>query len=226
MNTAIIVAAGSGTRFASDTPKQFVLLKGRPIIVHTIERFERCTAVDHIVVVAADEHLQTISEMASDADFSKISALTGGGSSRTASVINGFSKVSVETEIVLVHDGVRPLVSSSDIEATIEKAKMVGAACLTAPVTDTIKIVDNNMIDGTIERRALRRALTPQAFRYEILKRALAEIDEGLEMTDECQLLERLGIEIAAVNGSSRNIKITEAADLIAAAAYLDAGIV
>ena len=120
-------------------------------------------------------------------------------------------------EIVVVHDGARPLVDVEEISRTVEKAKETGAACLVAEVTDTIKEVAGGAILKTIERANLRRALTPQAFRYEILKRAF-ESSEGNEFaTDESSLVERIGVKVSIVEGAPQNIKITRAEDLILA---------
>ena len=119
-----------------------------------------------------------------------------------------------QREIVAIHDGARPLVSSDEIALTIGKAVQTGAACLVAPVTDTIKTVENNTITGTVDRTRLRRALTPQAFRYDILRDALAGSDLGEDVTDECYLAEKLGVEIGLVEGSPHNIKITHAGDI------------
>jgi 2-C-methyl-D-erythritol 4-phosphate cytidylyltransferase len=130
--------------------------------------------------------------------------------------LNGLNAIESERcEIVAVHDGARPLVSVEEISATIEKAKETGAACLVAAVTDTIKEVADGKIIGTIDRSKLRRALTPQCFRYEILKRAFAENEISEIVTDECFLVERLGYEIATVEGSAQNIKITLKEDFV-----------
>jgi 2-C-methyl-D-erythritol 4-phosphate cytidylyltransferase len=202
-----------------------VLLRGKPVLIHTLERFQTCDAIDNIVVTVAEDQVETVVDIVTKAGITKLSAVVAGGSFRAASVRNGFEAVQLPTDIVVVHDGVRPLVSAAEIENTIEQANEVGAACLTAPVADTIKSVDNGRIIGTIDRQPLRRALTPQAFKYEILKRALSEniLDENV--TDECQLVERLGNEIAAVEGDPYNIKITTSGDLAVAEALLRASI-
>ena len=137
-----------------------------------------------------------------------------GGATRAASVFNGLSSVEDDVEIVAIHDGARPLVSVDEIERTIAKAKEMGAACLVAPVTDTIKSIRGNEISGTLDRSKLRRALTPQAFKIEVLRRAfeMGELDE--DVTDDCYLVEKLGHPIAFIEGSARNIKITHADDL------------
>ncbi len=221
MNTAIIVAAGSGTRFNSERPKQFLDLLGKPVIIHTIERFEACPEVSTIVLVLAEEEVTAFTESVKKYNFSKLAQIVAGGGSRTASVLNGFRAVDPTTEVVAVHDGARPLVTSSEIGVTIRRAAEDGAACLVAAVTDTIKEVVGDQIVGTVDRRVLRRALTPQAFRYAILHEAFENADNLATATDECFLVEELGHEIATIPGSARNIKITHAEDLILAEAIL-----
>ena len=146
-----------------------------------------------------------------------------GGETRSQSVQNGFRAASQGTEFVAVHDAARPLVTGAEILRTIEGAKETGAACLTSPVTDTIKEVKGKRINRTIDRLSLRRAVTPQVFRYDILRDALFSSDLGEAVTDECFLVEKIGGEIAYIEGSSRNIKITVPDDLIIAEALLKA---
>jgi len=224
MNTAIIVAAGSGKRFDAATPKQFLDLNGKPVIIHTLERFQACPSVDAIVAVVGPGDVARLTEMAAAANITKLTAVTAGGETRAESVRNGFAEVDASAEIVCVHDGVRPLVTPDEIARTIDAAVHFAAACLTAPVTDTIKTVEYDKITGTIDRTTLRRALTPQAFRYGILRDALAAADLGEAVTDECLMVERSGVMITTVEGSTRNIKITHKDDLTIAAAFLSEG--
>ncbi len=222
MNTAIIVAAGSGTRFNSQRPKQFLEVLGKPVIIHTIERFEDCPDVSEIILVLAEEEIAEFSESVKKYNFTKLRSIVAGGGSRAQSVLNGFAAVDPATNVVAVHDGARPLVTSSEIGVTIRRAAEDGAACLVAPVTDTIKEVDGDHIVGTVDRRVLRRALTPQAFRYAILHEAFENADNLATATDECFLVEELGYQIATIPGSARNIKITHAEDLLLAEAILN----
>ena len=221
MNTAIIVAAGGGNRFNSKTPKQFAEILGKPIIIHTLEKFEACEAVSQVVLVLPLNEISAFESLIEKFELTKIKRVVAGGASRAESVLNGLNAADPETDIVAVHDGVRPLVSIDEITATIEKARETGAACLVAVITDTIKQIDGGMITGTLDRTKLRRAMTPQAFRYSILREAL---DQGIldyDITDECMLVERLGHQIAYVDGSSRNIKITLPEDRVLAEALL-----
>ncbi|MET0754078.1 MAG: 2-C-methyl-D-erythritol 4-phosphate cytidylyltransferase [Pyrinomonadaceae bacterium] len=218
MNTAIIVAAGSGTRFGAQVPKQFVEILGKPLIIHTLERFENCPAIDEIILVLPAKDIENFQKT----NLTKLKKTVAGGKTRAESVFNGLKAISGEAEIVAVHDGARPLVSCEEITATIEKARDAGAACLVATVSDTIKEVSGGKISGTIDRAKLRRALTPQCFRIEILHTAFAQADLSEAATDECFLVEKAGFEIAVVEGSAKNIKITTPEDLILAEIFLE----
>lgn len=221
MNTAIIVAAGSGQRFDPTQPKQFVHIHGKPLVIHTLERFEACPAIDEIVLVLSEVGRTEFEISNFRSEITKLKNIVVGGATRAESVRNGLAAVSDGCEIVAVHDGARPLVSLDEIAATVAKASETGAACLVAAVTDTIKTIRGDEIAGTLDRDKLRRALTPQAFKIEVLRSAfdLGEIDETV--TDECYLVEKLGHPIAFVEGSSRNIKITRPEDIIFAEAIL-----
>ncbi|MCA1624303.1 MAG: 2-C-methyl-D-erythritol 4-phosphate cytidylyltransferase [Acidobacteria bacterium] len=219
MNTAIIVAAGKGTRFReAKKRKQFLEVLGKPLVVHTLQRFEDCSAVNEMILVLPEKEIENFLQIAEKFGLKKLTKIVSGGETRPASVLKGLNAVeSNKTEIVAIHDGARPLVSNDEIIKTINKAKQTGAACLVASVTDTIKEVSGETIVRTVDRAKLRRALTPQAFRYEILKRAFTENDFDEKATDECFLVEKLGVEISVVEGSARNIKITNKEDLILA---------
>ena len=216
MNSAIIVAAGSGTRFGTKTPKQFLEILGKPLLIYTLERFEFCSVIDEIILVLSAEEIINFRQTAKNYNLTKLAKVIPGGQTRAASVLNGLNVIDSQScEIVAVHDGARPLVSVEEISATIKKAGETGAACLVAEVTDTIKEVADGKIIGTIDRSKLRRALTPQCFRYEILKRAFAENKISEIVTDECFLVEKLGYEVATVEGSAQNIKITRQEDFV-----------
>jgi 2-C-methyl-D-erythritol 4-phosphate cytidylyltransferase len=218
MNVAIIVAAGSGTRFGSEMPKQFLEILGKPLVVHTLERFESCTAINQIILALPIGEIERFSKIAENYRLRKLVKVVAGGKTRAESVFKGFNAIDKESaEIVAVHDGARPLVSPAEITRTIEQARETGAACLVATVIDTIKEVSNGKIIRTIDRAKLRRALTPQCFRYEILKRAFAENEISEIATDECFLVEKSGYEIAAVEGSAKNIKVTTPEDFVLA---------
>jgi 2-C-methyl-D-erythritol 4-phosphate cytidylyltransferase len=223
MNTAIIAAAGQGSRMASDRPKQFLLLAGIPIIFHTLKRFEECDSVQEVVVVLPAEESAGFLSMAGKFSLRKLARVVPGGETRADSVKRGLMAIRPATaEIVAVHDGVRPFVTVSEIDQTITAAKESGAAILAAQSIDTIKEIEGKSIVRTLDRNRLRRALTPQCFRYDILTRAFENVDvHDPSITDESYLVERIGEPVVIVEGSARNIKITTRQDLIAAEAYL-----
>ena len=217
MNVAIVVAAGKGTRLGGDRPKQFLELGGVPVIIHTLRQFERSKQVNEVITVLPAEDTAGFESLAQNFELTKVAHVVTGGATRAQSVRNGLKAIT-EAEIVAVHDGVRPFVTPEEIDEVIQAAERYGAAILTAPVADTIKRVESNHIVRTISRAELRRALTPQCFRFDILKRAYNQLDEleslGIEVTDESMLVEKLGVSVIAVEGSARNIKITNEADL------------
>jgi 2-C-methyl-D-erythritol 4-phosphate cytidylyltransferase len=225
MNIAIIAAAGAGTRMASDRPKQFLLLAGTPVIFHTLKVFEQCDSIDEVIVVLPAEESAGFLSLAGKFGVRKLARVVPGGATRSDSVKRGLMAIrSATAEIVVVHDGVRPFVTVEEIDATIAAAKSDGAAILVAPVTDTIKQVDYRAIVKTLDRGTLRRALTPQCFRYELLREAYQKADvNDPSLTDESALVEQLGKRVSIVEGSARNIKITTAEDLAIAEAILAA---
>ena len=225
MNIAIIAAAGAGTRMASDRPKQFLLLAGTPVIFHTLKVFEQCDSIDEVIVVLPAEESAGFLSLAGKFGVRKLTRVVPGGATRADSVKRGLMAIrSATAEIVAVHDGVRPFVTVEEIDATIAAAKSNGAAILVAPVTDTIKQVDDEAIVKTLDRGTLRRALTPQCFRYELLREAYQHADvNDPSLTDESALVEQLGKRVSIVEGSTRNIKITTAEDLAIAEAILAA---
>lgn len=224
MNVAVIVAAGSGTRFGGDTPKIFLDLKGIPVIVRSILAFEVCAGVESIAVVVSPRYVERMKEIVTEFGLRKVAAVVGGADSRSGSVRNGVAALDAsKTKLVLIHDGARPLVTVTDIEATMKMATVTGAAVLTVPVTDTVKEVRGGKIVRTVDRDILRRAVTPQVFNLEILLAAIASAPDDESITDESLLVERAGFEVAAVEGDLSNIKITHPSDMVMAEALMGA---
>ena len=216
MNVAIIAAAGQGTRMRSSRAKQFLELAGTPIIIHTLRAFELCDAIQEIILVLPAQDTAGFLAIAEKHRLKKLSKIVPGGTTRAESVLKGLLAVrSATAQIIAVHDGVRPLVTPDEITQTVKAAELNDAAILAAAVTDTIKEVSNGVVAKTLTRTALRRALTPQCFRFELLRRAYEQVDVlDPELTDESSLVERLGVQVTIVEGSSRNIKITGPEDL------------
>jgi 2-C-methyl-D-erythritol 4-phosphate cytidylyltransferase len=223
MNVAIIAAAGQGTRMAAQRPKQFLELAGIPIVFHTLKAFEQCDLIEEIIVVVAADEADGFLSLANKYDLHKIKAVVPGGATRAESVRNGLNVVDEATvEIVAVHDGVRPFVTSDEIARTVQAAQVAGAAILVSAPVDTVKEVQNGVVVRTLKRAGLRNALTPQCFTYKLLRRAFAEADvSDPDLTDESSLVEHLGATIVTVEGSSRNIKITRLEDIALGEALL-----
>jgi len=225
MNVAIIAAAGQGTRMAGKRPKQFLELAGTPILFHTLKAFEDCDAIQEIIVVIPSEDSAGFLSLATKQNFRKLTKVVPGGATRAESVWHGLLAVREATaEIVIVHDGVRPFVTPDEIARTVEAARREGAAILVSAPVDTMKEVSEGAVVRTLKRSELRNALTPQCFSYKLLRRAYEEADvSDPELTDESSLVERLGVRIVTVEGSSRNIKITRPEDIAVGEAILRA---
>jgi 2-C-methyl-D-erythritol 4-phosphate cytidylyltransferase/2-C-methyl-D-erythritol 2,4-cyclodiphosphate synthase len=221
--TAIIAAGGAGLRMDSPLPKQFGLLAGVPILIHTIRAFCRVTAIDRVIVVVPAAHLERTRELLARFACGDLCTVTAGGRLRQDSVRLGLGLVGPDSALVAVHDGARPLVTPGEIERCLAAAAEHGAAILAVAVKDTLKAVDQNgFVRHTVDRQDLWQAQTPQAFRTEILLRAFAAADrDGFVGTDEASLLEHTGIPVRVVEGSEKNLKVTRPGDLSMAEALL-----
>ncbi|GAB6178933.1 2-C-methyl-D-erythritol 4-phosphate cytidylyltransferase [Desulfotomaculum defluvii] len=221
---AIIPAAGTGSRMGSKVKKQYLNLQDKPVLTHTIEMLERTPEVTGIVVVVAPGEVDQCRELLFRGNlFSKILAVVPGGNHRQTSVYNGLSSLSSHTEMVVIHDGARPLVQVNQISSVIKEARLVGAAALAVPVKDTIKMIDDQgYIIGTPNREKLWAVQTPQVFCYDIILEAHQTAHEkGIYATDDCALVEALGKPVKLVQGTYENIKITTPEDMVLAEAFL-----
>jgi 2-C-methyl-D-erythritol 4-phosphate cytidylyltransferase len=216
MNTAIIVAAGQGERMNSLQAKQFLELAGTPIIIHTLKRFEQCEDIHELIVVLPSSDVDGFQALTEQFGMRRPVRAVAGGGTRSESVWRGLQSVAATPDdIIVVHDGVRPFVTVDEIRRTIHAAEESGAAILVAPASDTIKEIRDDKVKQTIARAYLRRALTPQCFRYDLLRRAYERSpNHDNDATDCSVLVERLGEVVTVVEGSSRNIKITCLEDL------------
>ena len=226
MNVAIIAAAGQGARMAGERPKQFIELAGVPILFHTLRAFEQCDVIQEIIVVLPALETATFLSLAKKYSLRKLAKVVPGGATRAESVLHGLQAVREATaEIVAVHDGVRPFVTPDEIARTVKAAKLEGAAILVSSPVDTMKEVRDGVVVKTLKRADLRNALTPQCFQYKLLRRAYEEVDvTDPDLTDESRLVERLGVRVATVEGSPRNIKITRQEDILVGEALLKQG--
>jgi 2-C-methyl-D-erythritol 4-phosphate cytidylyltransferase len=219
---AIIPAAGTGVRMGSGTPKQFLSLEGVPIFIHTLRKFARSVAIDSIHLGVRPDDMPRVREDLSRGSLAKNLSVIAGGATRQETVDRALAAAPSDTEIVVVHDAVRPFVDLDLIGSVVEAARKDGAAILGIPSIDTVKQVERQMILGTIPRERIVLAQTPQAFRYPLLRDAFANArQEGFMGTDESSLVERLGVNVTVLMGSDRNIKITKPSDLPLARLYL-----
>src|SRR5260370_39150539 len=231
MNVSVILpAAGLGTRMGRAVPekagtsrKQFMLLEGSPILLHTIRKFVSSPAVSEIVVALRAEDLEWVRDLLERENFAKPVRLVEGGDSRQASVENALATLGPATELVSVHDAVRPFIEHSVLEKVFAEAQGTGAAIVGIVPVDTVKQVHRNKIRQTIPRERLILAQTPQVFHFDLLKQAFAKArEDGFAGTDESSLVERLEqVEVSVIPGSDRNIKITKPTDMDLAKLFL-----
>lgn len=213
---AIIPAGGRGTRMGGTTPKQFQALRGKPILHYTLRTLQESGLIDSLVLVVPEKELEI-----ARADWLEhppvVKQIVAGGEKRQDSVFNGYQSLPTDTDIVLVHDGVRPFLAKEMIQETIHIAGEFGAAITAIPVHDTLKQVDGSgLVQRTVERDGLWRVQTPQAFRYDLLGEAFRKAQaDSFYGTDEGALIEYLGQEVRVVDGSEWNLKITCPEDLI-----------
>jgi 2-C-methyl-D-erythritol 4-phosphate cytidylyltransferase len=212
---AIIPAAGAGLRMGGATPKQFLSLEGVPIFVHTLRKFAACEAIDEIFLGVRPEEMDRASREVVTEHFAKPVRLVAGGASRQETVARCLEQAPPDTDVVVVHDAVRPFIELALIRQVIDAARKDGAAILGIPSVDTVKKVERQTILGTIPREHIVLAQTPQAFRHALLRRAFDRaLAEGYCGTDESSLVEHEGHNVTVLMGSDRNIKITKPSDL------------
>lgn len=219
---AIIPAAGVGIRMGGETPKQFLSVEGVPIFIHTLRKFTAADSIDEIFLALRDEEMDRAARDVDREHFIKPVRMVEGGATRQETVSRALAQAPPSTEIVVVHDAVRPFIELEMIQRVVEAARKDGAAILGIPSVDTIKQVERQTILGTIPRQRIVLAQTPQAFRYEVLTEAFARAAaDGFNGTDESSLVERLGHTVSVLMGSDRNIKITKPSDLPLARLYI-----
>ena len=221
--SAILLAAGKGTRMGTDVKKQFLLLEGKEIVAYTVDAFEGCTLISEIVLVCSKDGKEQIEKMRQRYGWTKVSAVLEGGAERQDSVTCGLRAVATRSEVVLIHDGVRPFVDNAMIEKSIAVAMESGACVVGMPAKDTIKVCDGDgFVLHTPKRSGVWHAQTPQTFRKEVLMQAFEKANEdGFLGTDDASLVEYIGGRVRMIEGSYRNIKITTKEDLDLAATFL-----
>ena len=223
ISTAVIVAAGKGRRMGTEISKQFLPLCGKEILAHTVEKFEKAACIRDIILVTGGDALQDVRQMVQEYGWKKIISVTEGGKERQDSVFLGLQQVPQDTEIVLIHDGVRPFVTEEILERSIAAAKETGGCVAGVPAKDTIKVCDaEGFAIATPDRSTLRQIQTPQTFRRkEILAAYEKAKADGFLGTDDASVAEHSGFPVRVIMRSYRNIKITTKEDLLIGAAFL-----
>ncbi len=224
MNTsAVIVCAGNSTRMQGRN-KILLPLGGSTVIGTALAAFQSCPEIAEIIVVAREQDIPEIKEIAGKCGITKLSGCTAGGATRQESVMNGIRLISKETELIAVHDGARPLVKSEHISRAVKDALVFGGATLGVPVKDTIKMVDDGLITDTPPRSSLYITQTPQIFRKKLYFEGIDfALEHSLDFTDDCQLVEAIGGKVYMTVGDYTNIKITTPEDIAIAEAILSA---
>jgi 2-C-methyl-D-erythritol 4-phosphate cytidylyltransferase len=217
---ALIVAGGKGTRIKSNTPKQFLELNGKPILLHTIDAFFRYSEKIKMILVLPKDDLQTWNHIAKKYAFTKPIIIQEGGETRFQSVKKGLEKISGDG-LVAIHDGVRPLVSENIIAASYRLAAVHGSAVAAVRLKDSIRMTDQDQTKA-VDRSRYRLIQTPQTFDVQLIKKAY-EIKEDETLTDDASVADRAGHAISLFEGSFENIKITTSEDLLVAEALLKA---
>ncbi|MDH3974628.1 MAG: 2-C-methyl-D-erythritol 4-phosphate cytidylyltransferase [Deltaproteobacteria bacterium] len=220
--TAVIPAAGSGKRMGGNKSKQYLEIASRPIIAHTLQVFQEASFVDDIILVSPAAEIPFSRELVSNYGISKVVSIAEGGAERQDSIKKGLETIESSTDIVIVHDGVRPFIKSDILKASVNVALEYGAALVAVPVKDTVKKVNGGSVIETVPRNKLWLAQTPQTFSYDLIMAAYKNAFlKGIIGTDDASLVEILGKEVRIVMGSYDNIKITTPEDLLFAEAIL-----
>jgi len=211
--TAVIAAAGISVRCQGED-KLFYTINDKPVLAYTIEAFENCSLVNEIIIVAHEERIETIGKLCLENGYKKVSKIMHGGKTRLDSVMNGIFAVSKKTRLIAIHDGARPCIDKDTLERTINKAATHNAAAPAISIASTVKRVENEAITETIDREGLYEIQTPQIFREEVIKAALTFVrKKAIDVTDDCMAVEAMGLPVYIVEGSRRNIKITDNQD-------------
>jgi 2-C-methyl-D-erythritol 4-phosphate cytidylyltransferase len=220
--SAVVVSAGSSTRMGG-VDKQFLALGGSTVIGMSLTALQSCPSVADIVVVTKLESIPRVQAIANSLGITKLTSVVVGGNTRQESVLNGFNATSDSTTLVTIHDGARPLVLPQDVEASIEDARRYGGATLGVPVKDTIKVVEGNVVTSTPNRSTLYVTQTPQTFKKSIYRKGIVYAQShNLTFTDDCQLVESVGVKVYMSKGSYSNIKITTPEDISLAEALIN----
>lgn len=218
-NVAVILGAGNSTRMKSEKSKLLLEIDGKTVIRRTVETFDKLDSINKIIIVCREEDLEAFIQ---EAEVSDKICFTIGGATRQQSVYNAVKAIE-DAGLILIHDGARPLIKTEDIIAAMNSAEEFGAAAVGVPVKDTIKIIDKSgFVSDTPDRSLLFAIQTPQVFSFIEYKSALEKaVSDGMDFTDDCQIIEYSGGRVKTVAGRYSNIKITTPDDIILAENYL-----
>lgn len=219
---AVVPAGGAGARMGARQPKQYLMLGGAPIFVHTLRALARCRSLEGLVVAVPAERVEATRTMLRRYSVARILSVVAGGPRRQDSVREGLQAAPPDAGWIVVHDAVRPFVTPDLVERVLAAARVPGAATCGWPVRETVKRVRDSVVEATMPREGLWLTQTPQAFRRELLSEAHDKaLRDGFEATDDAMLVERLGGRVAMVEGLPQNLKITTPDDLRAARAWM-----
>ncbi len=224
MVTAIILAAGKGKRVNAGTNKMFISLRNKPVLAYSLDAFESCSEIENIILVASEEEHSSCERIISSYGYKKVKGIVNGGKERQDSVFNALMAIPEACEVVVIHDGARPMIRPATIAICIAEARLWGASSAGMPVKDTVKIVaPSGRVSYTPDRRNIWITQTPQAFKLEIIKDSHLKAKEASYAgTDDAVLAERAGYAVKMVEADYENIKITTPEDISVAEAILD----
>ena len=219
---AIIVAGGTGKRMGAGKPKQLLEIGGKSILELTLNPFLECDEINGIIISSSSLIIEEIKSITEKTAPVKSILIVEGGKERQDSVRNALNTIPEDTEVVLIHDAVRPFIDKETLSLCADEAFKKNAVIVMRPIKETVKTVLNGIITGTIERSTVWAAQTPQAFRYKTIMEAHRRaFEDGFLGTDDSMLVERLGVSVHVIEGTERNIKITTPFDLIIAKEFL-----
>ena len=221
MTTAIILAAGKSERMGANVDKAFLSLVDKPVVAWSLLAFERCAAIDRIVLVVRKEQQLAAKAVTKMFGISKLDKIVAGGKTRSESVAAGFAACDLDTRIVVVHDGARPLVKGELITEVVEAAKKFPSVTVGRPVTDTLKRCEKSItVTETVPREKLWAVQTPQAFQVKEFRAAVKALGKK-SASDDCQMMELNGVTTKIVESCKPNIKVTTPDDLLVASMLL-----
>ena len=220
--SVVVVAAGTASRMQG-IDKILAPLGDIPVLARTLEVFQRCDAVSEVIVVTREDLLADISRMCKDFALDKVCKVVVGGAERLLSVRAGLRQVSPEAQLIAIHDGARPFLTQSVLNQVLEQAARSGAAAPAIPLNDTIKRTVDGIVAETVDRSTLWSVQTPQVFQADLIRAAVEQAAEkGIQVTDDCSVVEQLGMKVVLTPGDRENIKVTTPFDLILGQAILD----